>query len=121
MTYNNRCERVTVQDVRHRAGRERQGLREDRAGPLGDEGRGPGPVSAVGQDAAGGADVLAVRPRETVLDQAELPARRSQRRGRVRPGPLQQRARPVGQVSFRTQVRFPLDTKAHSLFCFRRQ
>jgi len=42
-----------VQDVRDRAGRERQRLRENSFGPLGDEGRGPEPVPVVGQDAAG--------------------------------------------------------------------
>lgn len=94
-----------VQDVCHRTGRECQRLRENRSGPLGDEGRGPEPVSAVGQDAAGRAAVSAVRSRETVFRQVELSAGRAQRRGRVRLGPLQQRARPVGQVSFHFEVR----------------
>lgn len=94
-----------MQDIRHRAGRERQRLRENRLGPLGDERRGPEPVSAVGQDAARRTAVPVVRSRETVFRQAELSAGRDQRRGGFRPGPLQQRARPVGQVSFHPQVR----------------
>lgn len=96
---------TAVQDVRHRAGRERQGLRENRSGSSGNERRGPWPVPAVGQNAQGRAALSAVRSRETVFRQAELSPGRAQRRGRVRPGPLQQRARPPGQVPFHLKVR----------------
>lgn len=97
--------RCTVQDICDRTGRERQRLCENRFGPFGNEGHGPRPVSAVGQDPPRRTAVPAVRSRKTVFDQTELPARRAQRRGRVRPGPLQQRARPVGQVPFHSEVR----------------